>query len=117
MFAFMIGKDSCDSAAMASTMAFATLCLARLFEGFDSRGKHSLAKLGFTTNLFSVGAFIVGALFLTAALMVTPFHGFMSVSDCFSAKNLLEVAGLAVIPFAVTQIIRIIREAASKSES
>ncbi len=117
MFAFMIGKDSCDSAAMASTMAFATLCLARLFEGFDSRGKHSLAKLGFTTNLFSVGAFIVGALFLTAALMVTPFHGFMSVSDCFSANNLLEVAGLAVIPFAVTQIIRMIREAASKSES
>ena len=115
MTAFMIGKDCCDSAAMASTMAFATLCLARLFEGFDSRGKHSLAKLGFTTNMFSIGAFIVGALFLTVALMVTPFHGFMSVSDCFEVKNLLQVLGLAVIPFAVTQIIRIIREAAAKS--
>ena len=111
MTAFMIGKDCCDSAAMASTMAFATLCLARLFEGFDSRGRHSLAKLGFTTNMFSIGAFVVGAILLTAALMVTPFHGFMSVSDCFEVKNLLQVLGLAVIPFAVTQIIRMVREA------
>ena len=115
MIAFMIGKDSCDSAAMASTMAFATLCLARLFEGFDSRGKHSLAKLGFTTNLFSVGAFVAGAIFLTAALMVTPFHGFMSVSDCFEVKNLLQVLGLAVIPFAVTQVLRMVREAVARS--
>ena len=115
MIAFMIGKDSCDSAAMASTMAFATLCLARLFEGFDSRGKHSLAKLGFTTNLFSVGAFVAGAIFLTAALMVTPFHGFMSVSDCFEVKNLLQVLGLAVIPFAVTQVLRMVREAVAGS--
>ena len=114
MCAFMIGKDSCDSAAMASTMAFATLCLARLFEGFDSRGKYSLARLGFTKNLFSVGAFFVGALLLTAALLVTPFHGFMSVSDCFEVKNLLEVLGLAVIPFAVTQVCRMIREAVTK---
>ena len=117
MCALMIGKHSCDSTAMASTMAFATLCLARLFEGFDSRGKHSLAKLGFTTNLFSIEAFCVGALLLVCALMITPCHGFMSISNCFSAKNLLEVAGLAVIPFAVTQILRMIREAATKNKA
>jgi Ca2+-transporting ATPase len=111
MCAFMIGKHSCDSAAMACTMAFATLCLARLFEGFDSRGRYSLARLGFTTNLFSAGAFCVGAIFLVCALMITPFHGFMSISDCFSGKNLLEVIGLAFIPFALTQAARMIREA------
>jgi Ca2+-transporting ATPase len=115
MIAFMIGKSCFDSAAMASTMAFGTLCLARLFEGFDSRGSRSLAKLGFTTNMFSIGAFIVGALFLTAALMVTPFHGFMCVSDCFEVKNLLQVLGLAVIPFALTQAFRMICEAARAS--
>ena len=111
MCAFMIGKSGCDSAAMASTMAFATLCLARLFEGFDSRGKHSLAKLGFTTNLFTAGAFLIGALLLTGALLITPFHGFMSVSDCFGMKEFLIVIGLAFIPFAVTQVTRMVSEA------
>ena len=111
MIAFMIGKGGADSAAMASTMAFGTLCLARLFEGFDSRGRYSLARLGFTKNMFTVGAFCAGALLLICALMITPVHGIMNVSDSFTAKNLLEVTGLAVIPFAVTQICRMIREA------
>ena len=113
MCAFMYGKSCCDSAAMASTMAFATLCLARLFEGFDSRGKNSLAKIGFTTNLFTAGAFLIGALLLTGALLITPFHGFMSVSDCFGMNDFLIVIGLAFVPFALTQISRMVREAAS----
>lgn len=115
MTAFMLGKSHSDSAAMASTMAFGTLCLARLFEGFDSRGKYSLAKLGITTNSFSLGAFFLGAAFLVCALMITPLHGFMDVSNSFTAMNLLQVAGLAVIPFAVTQICRMIREAIKKN--
>ena len=114
MAAFMIGKSCTDSAAMASTMAFATLCLARLFEGFDSRGKYSLVKLGFTKNMFSIAAFCAGAILLTAVLMITPFHGFMSISNSFTAVNFAQVAGLAVIPFALTQIFRMIREAVSK---
>lgn len=115
MIAFMIGKSGTDSAAMASSMAFGTLCLARLFEGFDSRGKYSLAKLGITTNTFSLGAFFLGAAFLVCALMITPVHGFMDVSNSFTAVNLLQVAALAVIPFAVTQICRMIREAIKKN--
>lgn len=114
MAAFMVGNSGCDSAAMASTMAFGTLCLARLFEGFDSRGKYSLARLGFTKNMFTVGAFLVGALFLVCALMIAPVHGFMNVSNSFTAVNLLQVTGFAVIPFALTQILRMIREAVSK---
>ncbi len=112
MVAFMIGNSISD--AMASTMAFATLCLARLFEGFDSRGKYSLAKLGFTSNKFSIGAFLAGALFLACALFITPIHSFMNVSDEFAMVNALQILGLAVIPFAATQIARMIREAVSK---
>lgn len=114
MAAFMVGRSCSDSAAMASTMAFGTLCLARLFEGFDSRGKYSLAKLGFTKNMFTVGAFLAGAFFLICALMITPVHGFMNVSNSFTALNLLQVAGFAVIPFVLTQIIRMAKEAVSK---
>lgn len=112
MIAFMIGNGISD--AMASTMAFATLCLARLFEGFDSRGKFSLAKLGFTSNKFSIGAFLAGALFLSCALFITPLHSFMSISSEFEMINALQILGLAVIPFAATQIARMIKEAVSK---
>lgn len=112
MIAFMIGNQV--SGTLASTMAFAVLCLARLFEGFDSRGKHSLAKLGFTTNMFSIGAFLAGAGFLACALFITPIHGFMNIDSAFSMTNALQVLGLAAVPFAVTQLARIIREAVTK---
>lgn len=112
MVAFLIGAEQSDM--MASTLAFSTLCLARLFEGFDSRGKYSLARLGFTSNVYSIGAFLVGAIFLACALFITPLHGFMSVSDAFAASDALYVLGLAAIPFVLTQICRMIRELVTK---
>ncbi len=112
MIAFLLGNQT--SGTLASTMAFATLCLARLFEGFDSRGKYSLFKLGVTTNISSIGAFAAGVLFLTAALFITPLHGFMDIDSALSANNIIEIAALAVIPFAVTQFLRVIKEAIKK---
>lgn len=112
MTAFMIGNSVSD--AMASTMAFATLCLARLFEGFDSRGKYSLAKLGFTTNVFTIGAFLAGAVFLACALFIKPVHGFMNVSDALTMTNALQILILAAVPFIITQIVRLIKEAVNK---
>ena len=49
MIAYHIGLGSGDvkNAAMASTMAFATLTLARLFHGFNCRSNHSIFKIGF----------------------------------------------------------------------
>ncbi len=114
MIAFMLGKDSSTdpavSAGMASTMAFAVLCLARLFEGFDSRGKYSLARLKIMTNKFSLGAFAVGLVLLLAVLMIPGCHGFMKIENAFGWMNLLQVVGLAIIPFALTQLARMIRE-------
>ncbi len=112
MLAFMIGNQV--SAALASTMAFATLCLARLFEGFDSRGKYSLFKLGIVTNVYSIGAFAAGVLFLAAALFITPLHGFMDIDNALTANNIIEITALAFVPFALTQLMRVIREAVTK---
>lgn len=112
MIAFMLGNSV--SPTMASTMAFAALCLSRLFEGFDSRGKYSLVRLGFTTNVYTIGAFLAGAFFLSCALFITPVHGFMNVDDAFTLTNALQVLGLSAIPFAVTQLFRSVREAVVK---
>ena len=95
---------------MASTMAFSVLCMARLFEGFDSRGKYSLSRLKIMTNKFSLGAFLSGTVLLAAVLIIPACHGFMKISDEITLINLAEIIGLAFIPFAITQIVRMIKE-------
>ena len=55
MVAFHIGLQT--NAEMASTMAFATLTLARLFHGFNCRGEQSIFKLGLGSNKYSLLAF------------------------------------------------------------
>ena len=112
MIAFFMGNAV--SPAMASTMAFATLCLARLFEGFDSRGKYSLKRLGLSSNLYSLGAFGIGVLLLAAVILIPAAHGFMSIADGLTAANLLWIFVLAFIPFAVTQLLRMIKEFITK---
>ncbi len=114
MIAFFVGYQAApvegSETTLASTMAFATLCLARLFEGFDSRGRHSLFKLGFLTNKASIGAFLIGSLFLACALFITPLHGFMSIDPALTLGHIGIIAGLAAVPFVLTQMARGIKE-------
>ena len=49
MIAFYSGLNAGD-AALASTMAFATLTAARLFHGFNCRSAHSIFRIGFKSN-------------------------------------------------------------------
>lgn len=61
MTAYHIGLTV--SSAIASTMAFATLTLARLFHGFNCRGSESIFRLGLTSNRYSLYAFRCGSFF------------------------------------------------------
>lgn len=63
MMAYHTGLAT-GGAAVASTMAFSTLTLARLFHGFNCRSTHSIIRLGFKTNLYSVMAFEAGVVLL-----------------------------------------------------
>ena len=67
IIAFHIGLAS-GGAAVASTMAFATLTLARLFHGFTCRSERgSLRHLGLRSNRYSLAAFAAGLCLLAAA--------------------------------------------------
>ena len=48
---------------VASAMAFATICLARLLHGFNCRSNLPLTKIGFYTNRSSIYAFLIGFFF------------------------------------------------------
>ena len=56
--AFLIGLK--DSPAIACTMAFSTLTFARLLHGFNCRSQHSIFKIGFKNNWYSLAAFALG---------------------------------------------------------
>lgn len=108
MAAFHIGLKT-GSAATASTMAFSTLTLARLFHGFNCRSKHSLFKLGFSTNWYSLGAFAAGVVLLGIVMFVPFMQNLFSVTP-LSAGQIGDVCLLAVVPTVLIQIFKVIRD-------
>ena len=106
MSAYFIGLK--ESWAIATTMAFSTLCLARLFHGFNCRSKRPLTKIGFFTNKYSILAFLIGFFFLTCILMVPALHSLFSVTT-ITTQQLLTIYGLAFIPTVIIQIVKMAR--------
>lgn len=94
-------------AGTASTMAFATLTLARLFHGFNCRGEQSLLYLGLTRNLWSIMAFETG-LVLLAAVLFLPGLQVLFAAAALSLPQLVTVLILAFLPTAAIQAARTI---------
>ncbi|MBU3811315.1 MAG: cation-translocating P-type ATPase, partial [Candidatus Niameybacter stercoravium] len=94
---------------LASTMAFATLCLARLFHGFNCRGKQSIFKLGFASNKYSIWAFLAGFLFLNAVLFIPGLTHLFEIAP-LTLSTTLTIYGLAFMPTVIIQIYKVIRE-------
>lgn len=93
---------------VASTMAFSILCLARLFHGFNCRGKNSILKLGLISNIYSVLAFLVGTLLLNMILFNHTIGKLFEVSYLtFSQYGYIYL--LAFIPTVVVQICRFVK--------
>lgn len=107
MTAFHLGLP--ESSAKATTMAFATLTLARLFHGFNCRSEESMFKIGIRSNRYSVYAFLAGVAFLSAVLFIPGLHSLFSVV-ILGAADVLKIAGLAFAPTVIIQIIKIIQD-------
>ena len=111
IIAFVLGMGVND--ATAQTMAFAVLCLSRLFHGFNCRSEYSLKHIGLTSNRYSIAAFFAGAALLAIILLVPQLHTLFSVT-VLNAQQLLTIVGLAVIPTIIIQITKMIREASAR---
>ena len=109
MTAFYLGYRNGD-AALASTMAFATLTLARLFHGFNCRGTASIFRLGLFSNPYSLYAFFAGVVLLLAVLFVPGLNTLFLVSPAFGMTNLAQVAGLALAPTVIIQLIKLLKK-------
>ena len=102
MAAYFMGLNSGGSA-LAMTLAFATLTLARLFHGFNCRGRQSIFALGFLSNKASLAAFCAGVVLLAAVLFVPFLSGLFQVAP-FTMEQIGLCALLALLPTVVIQI-------------
>ena len=107
MIAYHIGLGI--DAATASTMAFATLTLARLFHGFNSRGEKPFWNYGIKENPVLIGAFFLGVLLLAAVLFIPGLSGMFSVA-ALTIEQVGTIACLAIAPTILIQIYKALRK-------
>jgi Ca2+-transporting ATPase len=109
MLAFYNGLGTDNNAAVASSMAFSTLCLARLFHGFNCRGNRSLFSLGLFGNKFSWLAFAAGLVFLNSVLFIPALRNLFEVA-VLTGKQIGYIYLYAFLPTVVIQIAKIIKD-------
>ena len=109
MVSYHIGLNT-GTEGIAMTMAFSTLCLARLFHGFNCRGKKSIFSLGVFSNKYSWIAFISGVILVNIVLLVPVLQSLFEVT-ALTTNELLLVHLFAFIPTLIIQIIKVIRDA------
>ncbi len=108
MLAFMTGYHQ-NGAVLGSTYAFGTLCLARLFHGFNCKSDHPVIfTKRFFNNKWLVGAFLLGAALITAVLTVPGLHVIFKVQT-LSLAQLGMVYAFAFASLPVIQAIKWIR--------
>lgn len=112
MTAFHIGLNA-GGEGTAMTMAFATLTLARLFHGFNCRSRHSIFRIGFSSNWYSVGAFAAGTLLLILVLFIPLMEKLFSVSP-LSGPQIGFIVLLAFIPTVIIQLFKLCLDALKK---
>jgi len=106
MAAFYIGLNN-GGEVVASTMAFATLTMARLFHGFNCRSTRSIFHIGFSNNKYSLLAFLMGTLFLNLVLFVPVLKRMFSVSD-LTGSQIGMIYLLAIVPSVLIQLRKIL---------
>ena len=107
MIAFHTGLRT-GSAATASTMAFATLTLARC--STDSTAAASTTfQAGLSSNWYSLGAFAAGVVLLGIVMFVPFMQNLFSVTP-LTQSQLINVCLLAAVPTVLIQMFKIIRD-------
>lgn len=104
MTAFMIGYRD-NNALLASTMAFGTLCMGRLFHGFNCKSDKPVIFNNLFSNKWLIGSFLTGVILMSSVLMIPAFHTALKVQT-LSIAQLLIIYALAVADFLIIQMLK-----------
>lgn len=105
IIAFHLGLSTGNSG-IASTMAFATLCLSRLLHGLNSRSKESILKIGIFSNKYVWGAVIIGYLLLIGVLTLKPMMVIFEIA-LLSRNQYMFVYALSFMPLLLVQLYKL----------
>ena len=106
--AFHVGIR-CGGAGVGSTMAFATLCLSRLFHGFSCKSPRPVVLTGqFWNNGYLLGAFVVGVVLLGIVLLVPALEPLFQVVQ-LTAGLVGAAVGFSFGGMVVIQLLKAIR--------
>ena len=110
MIGFMIGlTGEGGNAVLASTMAFGTLCTARLVHGFNCKSDYPVIfSKRLWNNIYLIGAFLLGLVLITCVMTIPALHGIFKVQP-LTFTQLLIVYGLALVNFPVIQLMKKIK--------
>lgn len=113
--AYIIGYRTAG-ASLGMTMAFATLCMSRLFHGFSAKADEPVifTKRMFN-NKFGIGAFAAGMLLVNAVLLIPSLHKLFSVSDALHGAQIGIIYALSFGSMCVVQIAKAIIQAVKKN--
>ncbi len=116
MSAYSVGKYVGMSNELATTMSFLTITLARLFHGFNCRGKQSVVKLGIHTNWYILLALGVGVLLMCFVTFVPGLDKLFEISEqlVLQPKMIGYMVLFAVIPTVIIQVVKVITELVHK---
>ena len=110
MIGFMIGlTGEGGNAVLASTMAFGTLCTARLVHGFNCKSDYPVIfSKRLWNNIYLIGAFLLGLVLITCVMTIPALHGIFKVQT-LTFTQLLIVYGLALVNLPVIQLMKKIK--------
>jgi len=104
--AFYIGLNTGDKI-LASTMAFSTLCLSRLFHGFNCRSKESIFRIGIFSNKYVWIAFGLGLVLLNSVLLIPLLRNIFEIKE-LTLNQLGIIYLMSSIPFISVQAYKFI---------
>lgn len=116
MIAFLIGYRTGNSV-LASTMAFGTLCTARLVHGFNCKADRPVVftKRVFN-NIYLIGAFLLGLVLITGVMVIPGLQNVFKVQS-LTLGQLFTVYGLAALNLPVIQLMKAVKEAVRKRKA
>lgn len=110
MIGFMIGlTGEGGNAVLASTMAFGTLCTARLVHGFNCKSDYPVIfSKRFWNNIYLIGAFLLGLILITCVMTIPALDEVFKVQT-LTFTQLLIVYGLALVNLPIIQLMKKIK--------
>lgn len=117
--AFLLGYfyQGAHNASAAMTMAFATLCMSRLFHGFSCKSdKPVIFSKRLWNNKFAILAFVAGMVLINAVLWIPALHGLFQIESNLAGVLIGAIYGFSFGSMILIQIVKAIVAAVKKTK-